>query len=548
MNATVALIDIAGWVALLLWGVHMVQSGIQRAFGPNLRRALGMALGNRIKAFLAGLGVTAILQSSTATALMATSFTAGGLIEMVPALAVVLGANVGTTLIVQLLSFDVSEAAPFLVLVGLVMFRRGNLTRTRDLGRVAIGVGLMLLALRELLVVVAPYENAPAVRLLFDAVSAEPLIAILFAAALTWAAHSSVAIVLLVMSLVAQGVVPLHAGLALVLGANLGTAINPLLESPGGDPAARRLPLGNFLNRSVCCAVALLFFDAVEPLLSRLEPDPGRAVADFHTAFNLLSAAVFLPLLGPWSNLLCRILRSRIKPLDPCRPVYLDEMARETPPIALASAAREALRMADILGAMLEGAREAIVRGDRRQIGETKRLDDVLDRLNAAITSYLTRLDPDELDLGDNRRLSAILGFTTNLEHAGDVVEKNLMALAGKRLKRGPALPVEAIVEIRSMLERLETNLRTAAAVFMTEDVRAARRLAEEKEFFRDLASHAAEAHFVRVRNGGPESMETGAMHLDVIRELRRINGHLVNAAYPILEERGELLPSRLRQ
>ncbi|MBL8667011.1 MAG: Na/Pi cotransporter family protein [Rhodospirillales bacterium] len=547
MNATMTLIDLAGWVALLLWGLHMVQSGIQRAFGPGVRRILAMALGDRIRAFLAGLAVTAVLQSSTATALMAASFTAGGLVEMVPALAAVLGANVGTTLIVQVLSFDVSKAAPLLVLGGVVMFRRGTLTRTRDLGRVAIGLGLMLLALAQLLVVIAPFEHSPTVALLLRSAVAEPLIAIVFAAVLTWAAHSSVAVVLLVMSFVAQGVIPLHTGFALVLGANIGTAINPLVEAPAGDPAAKRLPLGNLLNRAVGCAIALIFFETMVPPLSRLEPDPARAIANFHTIFNLASAVLFLPLLTPWSRLLRRLLPTRIRPLDPRQPVYLDESARETPPIALASAAREALRMADVLETMLEGAREGIVRGDRRRIGETRRMDDVLDRLNAAITGYLSRLDPDELDAADNRRLAAILGFTTNLEHAGDVVEKNLMALAGKQLKRGLALPREAVAEVSATLERLAANLRTAAAVFMTGDVRAARRLAEEQVFFRSLESDAAEAHLGRVRGGGAEALETGTILLDVIRELRRINGHLVSAAYPILEERGELLPSRLR-
>lgn len=547
MNATMTLIDLAGWVALLLWGLHMVQSGIQRAFGPGVRRILAMALGDRIRAFLAGLAVTAVLQSSTATALMAASFTAGGLVEMVPALAAVLGANVGTTLIVQVLSFDVSKAAPLLVLGGVVMFRRGTLTRTRDLGRVAIGLGLMLLALAQLLVVIAPFEHSPTVALLLRSAVAEPLIAIVFAAVLTWAAHSSVAVVLLVMSFVAQGVIPLHTGFALVLGANIGTAINPLVEAPAGDPAAKRLPLGNLLNRAVGCAITLIFFETMVPPLSRLEPDPARAIANFHTIFNLASAVLFLPLLTPWSRLLRRLLPTRIRPLDPRQPVYLDESARETPPIALASAAREALRMADVLETMLEGAREGIVRGDRRRIGETRRMDDVLDRLNAAITGYLSRLDPDELDAADNRRLAAILGFTTNLEHAGDVVEKNLMALAGKQLKRGLALPREAVAEVSATLERLAANLRTAAAVFMTGDVRAARRLAEEQVFFRSLESDAAEAHLGRVRGGGAEALETGTILLDVIRELRRINGHLVSAAYPILEERGELLPSRLR-
>src|SRR5881392_1227482 len=230
MNTTLTLIDLAGSVALLLWGVHMVQSGIQRAFGPHLRRFLGRALDGRLRAFLAGLGVTAILQSSTATGLMAASFAAGGLIDLVPALAVMLGANVGTTLIVQLLSFDIRRLAALFVLIGVILFRRSLATRTRDLGRVAIGLGLMLLALQQLLSLMPPYEDVPSLRLLMGAITTQPVIAVIIAAAVTWAAHSSVATVLLTMSLAAQGVVPPHAAFALVLGTNLGTALNPLLE------------------------------------------------------------------------------------------------------------------------------------------------------------------------------------------------------------------------------------------------------------------------------------------------------------------------------
>src|SRR3954453_10879800 len=166
MTTTVTLVDLAGWVALLLWGVHMVQSGVQRAFGPQLRRILGNALASRGKAFLAGMGVTAVLQSSTATGLMAASFAAGGLVGLVPALAVMLGANVGTTLIVQALSFDVSKVAPLFVLVGVLLFRRSLVSRTRDIGRVAIGLGLMLFALQQLLSIVTPYEDVPSLRLL----------------------------------------------------------------------------------------------------------------------------------------------------------------------------------------------------------------------------------------------------------------------------------------------------------------------------------------------------------------------------------------------
>jgi phosphate:Na+ symporter len=548
MDATLSLIDLAGAIALLLWGLHMVQSGIQRAFGPNLRRLLGRTLGDRWRAFLAGLGVTAVLQSSTATGLMAASFAAGGLVDLVPALAVMLGANLGTTLIVQILSFDIGRVAPLFVLIGVILFRKSLQSRTRDLGRVSIGLGLMLLALQLLLAIITPYEDVPSLRMLMGAIATQPVIDVILAAALTWAAHSSVAAVLLIASFAAKGVIPPHAAFALVLGANLGAALVPLLESASnGDPAAKRLPVGNLLNRLAGCALGLLLLDWIGPLMVRIEPDPARAAADFHTLFNLATAALFLPLLGPFARGLARLLPARAVPSDPSRPVYLDDAARETPALALAGAAREALRMADVTEAMLRGALDALDRGDRKQLAATKGLDNVLDRLNGAIKVYLTALDPDSLDDQDNRRLGDILAFITNLEHAGDIVEKGLIAIAAKRLKRGLAFSVEGQAEIRVMLERLAGNVQAAVAVFMTEDARAARQLLHEKEVFRDLETRATEAHFARIRAGRVESVETSAMHLDVLRDMKRINAHLAAAAYPVLENLGELLSSRHR-
>ena len=549
IDATLTLIDLAGTIALLLWGVHMVQSGIQRAFGPNLRRLLGRALGGPGAAFVAGLGITAVLQSSTATGLMVTGLAAGGLVDLVPGMAAMLGANVGTTLIVQVLSFDISRVAPLLVLIGVVMFRRGNVTRTRDLGRVGIGLGLMLLALGQLLAILTPYEDVPSLRLLLGTIATVPVIDVLFAAAVTWAAHSSVAIVLLIMAFAAQGVVPPQAAFALVLGANLGTALNPLLEAGmNGDPAAKRLPLANLLNRAVGCVFGVVLLGAIGPRLVALEPNTYRAVADFHTLFNLVMAALFFPVLRPLARLLVRALPAQAVPADPGRPVYLDQAALETPAIALAAAAREAMRMADVLESMLQAALAAVDRGDRKRIGEAKRLDDVIDRLNGAIKAYLISLDHDTLDAEDDRRLSEIVAFITNLEHAGDIVEHGVIASASKRLKRNLAFSAEGTAEIRQMLQRLATNLRTAAAVFMTDDVRAARELLGEKEVFRDLENRATEAHFARVRAGRVESVETSALHLDLLRDLKRINAHVAAAAYPVLEKRGELLSSRLRQ
>jgi phosphate:Na+ symporter len=397
MDTTLTLVDLGGAIALLIWGVHMVQTGITRAFGPQLRRMLSYALGNRFKAFLAGVGVTSILQSSTATGLMVTAFAAGGLVDLVPALAVMLGANVGTTLIVQVLSFDVSRVSFLFILIGVFMFRRSGVTRTRDLGRVGIGLGLMLIALQHLLSMIIPFEDVPSLRMLLGAVTTDPLIDILLAAGLTWAAHSSVAVVLLVMAFAAQAVVPPHAAFALVLGANLGTALNPLLESGvGGDPTAKRLPIGNLINRVVGCALALALLNWIGPALMTIEPNAGRAVADFHTGFNIVLALLFFPLLKPFARLLVRLLPSRIDTADPSQPLYLNWAAHETPSIALAGAAREALRMVDVFEAMLRGALDSLNRGDRKRVSETARMDTVLDRLDTAIKEYLTSIDNHE--------------------------------------------------------------------------------------------------------------------------------------------------------
>jgi len=548
MDFPFTLLQLAGYVALLLWGVHMVQTGVQRAFGAKLRGFLGGALRSRLNAFLAGIGVTAILQSSTATGLMVTGFAAGGLVDLVPALAVMLGANVGTTLIVQLLSFDVTDVAPALILIGVLMFRRAT-AGTRDFGRVLIGLGLVLIALSQFVGIVTPYEDVPSLKMFLGAVSNQPLVDVVLAAGLTCAAHSSVAILLLIMSFGGNNVVPPEAAFALVLGANLGSAINPVLEgATGGDPAGKRLPLGNLLNRAIGVILGLIALPYAGTLLISIEPDPARAVADFHTAFNLILAAVFFPLLRPYAALLRRLLPTRVDPADPAQPMYLAPVASEAPVIAIGAAAREAMRLADVLETMLLGLRDAFARADRRQIGETKRLDDVMDKLNTAIKTYLASLDPDFLNDDDHNRVAEILSFATHMEQAGDIVDKSLLGLAMKKLRRGLAFSEQGESELLEIIDRLITNVRAAASLFMTGDDRAARLLAAEKEAFRSLEAEATASHFARLRAGRIDTAETSSLHLDALRDLKRVNAHLVAAAaYPVLERKGGLLVSRLR-
>ena len=539
MDAGLALLDLAGTVALLLWGVHMVQTGIARAFGPDLRRFLRTFLRRRLAAFAAGVGVTAILQSSTATALMISGFAAAGAIGLESALAVMLGANVGTTLIVQLLSFNVAGASPALLLAGLILFRRGGEDRRRDLGRVAIGLGLVLLALHQLVGMVAAAAPLRGITPMLSLLAAQPLIDVLAGAALAWAGHSSVAVVLAVMSFAARGVIPDGAAFALVLGANLGTAINPVLEAGGrDDPAARRLPLGNLASRVLGVAIALALLPVIVTALAAHEPNPSRAVADFHTGFNLVLALLFLPALGPFAALLRKVLPARDPADDPGRPRYLDAAALASPALALAAAGREALRMADALEAMLAGAEAALAGTDRRRLAAVRRQDDVLDRLHRAIGDFLGALGPDQLDAAQQRRLSETLVFAANLEAAGDALDRAVLGQVARRLKRGLVLAEAEREAAARLLRRLAATTRAAAAVFLTGDGAAARLLAGEKQGFRALEAAATAS---RAGRGEP-------IAADLLRGLKQVNSALVAAAaYPVLQGEGVLLESRLR-
>jgi phosphate:Na+ symporter len=542
------LLDLAGGIALLLWGLHMVQSGILRAFGSDLRRLLGLALRNRFTSFLAGLGVTALLQSSTATGLMATAFVKDGLIGLVPALAIMLGANVGTTLIVQLLSFDVSWVAPVLLISGVLAFKRSSRTIIRDLGRVAIGLGLMLLALHILLDTLAPAENAPNVRILLTAATAMPVLNLLFGAALAWAAHSSVAIVLLIMSLAFSHFISPAAALALVLGANLGSAINPLIEGGGlSNPKALRLPLGNLLNRLVGCAIVLPFLQPIADRLAVLDPNPVRMVADFHSLFNVALAGLFILPLPALARLLEWLLPEPASRPDSSAPIYLDPAALSTPSLALVCAARETLHMGDLIETMLRKTMDTFTTDDRKLVSEIERMDNDVDRLHEAIKLYVTRITRESLEDRDSHRAMEIIAAAINLEHIGDIIDKNLMELATKKIKNRLSFSERGAAELQEFHRRVLDNLKLAFGVFLSGDVKVARQLVEEKTVIRDMERAAAESHFSRLREGITASVETSSLHLDVLRDLKRIFSHICSIAYPVLEASGDLQPSRLK-
>lgn len=543
---TQTLLALAGEVALLLWSVQLVTAGVSAALGSRLRALAVSGLSSRWRSFLAGLGVTAVLQSSTATALMISSFAGAGLVALPAALAIMLGANVGTTLLVQVVSFDVSPAIPILLLAGYAGMRRLKRIAAHEGAKVAFGLGLMLLALKLMQATMQPVEHSDVLRTLLSALSGDPAVALLLAAVLSFAAHSSLAAILVVMSLATADAVGPEAMVAMVLGCNLGTALNPLVQARSAGNAAMRMSLGNLANRLAGCALGLLALPLIVKLLAGLPLAAATAAAAFHLAFNLVMAALFLPPLPAIARLLTRFLPEPAPELDPARSRYLDESALATPTIALSNATREVLRMADVVDDMLKTSASAMESDDASCVAAIRCADDVLDSLYDQIQLYVGAIAHEALSEHDERRLSALLALAINLEHIGDIVEKNLMQMAGKRIRDQRRLPGPTLASLCDMHERLRNHLRLAVTVFISQDEATARRLVREKETFRELEREATEDHLAEMRKGDREALVLSALRLDITRDLKRIEAHIAATVHGLLEQRGLLQTTRL--
>ena len=546
MAGTDLIISFLGAVALLLWGVRMVQTGITRAFGAGVRHILTQYVRTPASAFLAGLGITGILQSSTATALLLASFTARGLIALSTALIMMLGANVGTTLVAQVLSLNLTWLWTGILALGVFAFMGSTADRTRSIARIVIGLGLMLLSLHHLGDAAAPLRASATFKSLLSGLAGDPIMIFLLGTLITWLMHSSLSMVLLVMAFAGAHAIPEPLAFALVLGANVGGAIAPLTGLANTAPAGRRVAIGNMLMRAT---VALPFLFLVRPcadLLAALESDPARMVVNFHTAFNVIAAITLFPLAGLYARLTQRLLPDRPQAEDHARPKYLDANVLDTPSEALACAMRETLNMGDRVADMLRKALAAFERPDIKLVRAVEDADNTVDRLYEAIKLYLVKASKAEMTDEESRRSVEILTFTTNLEHVGDIVDKNLMELAAKKIRNNYTFSDEGIAEIRAFHVRIMDSLQLAFNVFASRDLALARRLFSEKSAMRAAEGKAADSHFARLRAGRAESIETSSIHLDVIRDLKRIHGHITSVAYPILEAAGELTETRL--
>ena len=550
MSGTEILINILGGVALLLWGVRMIRTGMMRAFGASLRTAIGVWTGNRVKAALAGTMAAAMVQSSTATAIMVCSFVAHGALATAPALAVMLGADLGAAIGAQIFTSGIAGLWPALALVGYLMHTlfEGRNARLRHIGRVVLGLAILLLALTMIGHGAQELGSSNVLHVVMQAVAGEPLLAIVSGALLTWLAYSSLAMILLVATLASSDLLTPAALFPIVLGINLGAALPAITATIAEPRVARRIPLGNLIFRLLGVLLAIPLLGPITPHLVAFDADPVRLIVNFHLLFNLALCVGLLAFIGPIGRLVDMLLPEPAGTVDDAGPRHLDDSLLDTPPVALAMAARETLRMGDLIEEMLAKTLRVLEQNDDALRREIEASDDDVDQLHEAIKLYLTRLSRNELDDEDSRRAVDIIAFTTNLEHVGDIVDKNLMELAAKKIRNRLHFSADGLEDLKVIHAHLMETVRLSLTVFINQELETARALLARKDQLREMELSSTERHLARLRSGEVASIETSALHLDVVRDLKRINSHLASVAYPILDRAGALRPSRLRR
>ncbi len=541
------LLNLLAAVALLVWGTQLVRTGILRVFGASLRQMIAKSVRTPFTAALSGVAVTALVQSSTATALMVSSFVGQGLMGLAAALAVMLGSNVGTSIMAVLFSLDLSWLSPLFIFVGVVLYISRQDTKAGRVGRIFIGLGLMLLALRLITEAATVLTESEAVRALLGSLSSDLLLEITVGSILSIISYSSLATVLLTAALVGSGGVPVAVGLGLVIGANLGSGLLAVLTTMRSNLETRQVPVGAMVFKVIG---VLIMAPLVWPWMLYVRPhvpDNATLIVLFHLAFNIVMGVVCIAFTKPVARLVERLLpRDQSNPTD-TRPRHLDKSALATPSLAISCAAREALHQADVVETMLQGIATVIRTADLKLSQDLRKLDDTVDGLYSDIKYYLTKISRAELDEQEGRRWTDIIGFTISMEQVGDIIERILIDIEDKKIKRGLKFSEAGMEEINDLHARLLDNLRLAMSVFLNDNVRDAKKLMEEKTRFRELERDYAASHLVRLSDRTLHSMETSSLHIDLISDFKRINSLLCSVAYPILEQNGDLAPSRLR-
>ncbi|WP_338511200.1 Na/Pi cotransporter family protein [Erwinia aphidicola] len=530
------LLNLLSAVALLVWGTHIVRTGIMRVYGADLRRVLSRSVAKKPMAFLAGIGVTALVQSSNATTMLVTSFVAQELVGLTPALVIILGADVGTALMARILTFDLSWLSPLFIFFGVVFFLGRKQTRAGQLGRASIGLGLILLALQLIVAAATPITQAAGVKVLFSSLTGDVMLDSLIGALFAIISYSSLAAVLLTATLTATGVISFKVALCLVIGANLGSGLLAMLNNSASNAAGKRVALGSLLFKFIGSLLVLPFIDPLAALLEKLPVNDEELVIFFHVFYNLIRCIIMVPFAEPMAGLCKRLIGDDTETDLRLKSRHLDPGSLDTPALALANAARETLRMGDVLEQMLTTFSK-VVHGELREDREIRKLDDDVDVLYTAIKLYLAQMPKEDLPEEDSRRWAETIDMALNLEMAGDILERMSGDVADKSLAARRAFSQEGMKELDAQLELLTNNLRLSLSVFLSRDITSARRLRRSKHRFRITNRRYSHSHVDRLHQHNVQSIETSSLHLGLLGDMKRLNSLFCAVAYSVLEQ-----------
>ncbi|MBL4906718.1 MAG: Na/Pi cotransporter family protein, partial [Sneathiella sp.] len=432
-----------------------------------------------------------------------------------------------------------SWLAPILLFVGFVRHSTAKSTRAKNFGRIMLGLGMTLTALKLLVLASGAIRDSEVAQFVFSSLAGEPVLTVIIGALITFVAHSSLATVLFILTLVATGGVPMEVALAMILGANLGGALPPVLATMNADAASRRPPLGNLLCRLTGVVVILPFLGIIGPELAKYFDDSARQIVNFHTFFNLGLAAFFIFFTGPLGRLTEIIIPEKLGgEANALHPIHLDKAALESPQLAMANAVRDTLRMGDILEKMFRDLQVAFQKNDNVLLSKVRDADEVIKEFSASIKSYLTELGREMLDEEDEKRCTEIMTFTTNLEHVGNIVVLNMAELVERSSKIQVSFSKQDMEDHNKLFDMALANLKLSFSVFMTREEAQASLLIQHKQGLRDTEYRAVNAHLERLRHNGNMDEESSAMHLGLLSDLRRINSLIAAVAYPIVKDR----------
>ncbi|NBN79990.1 Na/Pi cotransporter family protein [Microvirga tunisiensis] len=551
MHPLLLILHLAAAVMLLLWAVRMVRTGMERAYGAALRDGLRKAQGGVAGMALAGAVLAVLLQSSTAVGLLAAGFAGSGLLGGAAGLAALIGADVGSALVVRILSLDLSGLIPVLILAGCVLFLKFEGRQPRQIGRIILGIGFVLLSLKMIGEATQPLRSSTVLPLVIGYLQNDALTSFALVALLTFGLHSSVAMVLLLATLAGAGVLPVAAALPMVLGANLGAGVIALWLTRDMSPQARRIPLGNLIVRAAAALAGLLLLQAVPADPAWFGASPAAQLVNAHLAFNLVLAGLALPLVTPVTRLAERLLKEKETPdlMVSQRPQSaLDRSTLALPGLALASAKRELLLMGETVEQMFRPVMDLMAGTDPERITAVRALDAEVNRRHRDIKLFIAEMTRGQLSEEDARRGLQLTDFAINMEHVGDIIAKTLLPLADEKIRLRLTFSDEGWAEMLRLHARVLANLQMAMNVLVSGDTQSAQQLMREKEAMRQLERDSHERHLKRLQTGNADSIATSNMHLEVVRAFKEINSLLVTVAHPILEEQGLILKSRLAE